>query len=410
MGKGEEFRIVFLFFLIAATSPDVLESKLQTPSGLIERFKSSDDESRFSVKLTSSDEKKPDEKKVEWLETPPTQNQSLRIPGKIIREVSGRGEMVIFQRSDGSKAELGFSARQFDLFNCSAHSRVQFPTPLDNYSEFDLANMKCDEADQNQKTPITEFQSIKVVGEKDQSWVKCHSFNEKCEWDSIYDSEPQASIQTSTTTFLWKANQMLSDFKLNAFLPDVLTKAQAWTSDRSMYDANLKTLYFGMGKFPDGRDGFVVIHEWTHSLIDTMNPKIWGYQGGVMHEAVADFVASNYFGEPCFAPYDAQEVPNRKCLRDLQTLKIYPQDMHWDDKHYDSIVLSGALWEARSKLDKIAVEVVLETLIRLPKNPTLTQFWTKLMKVYSRILAERSDLKDYQSDVREIGKKHGLVE
>jgi len=168
-------------------------------------------------------------------------------------------------------------------------------------------------------------------------------------------------------------------------LPTLRVNPWASQTNNSQYDAQTKTIYLGLGSIPDSHDGFIIVHEWAHFLMDEINPGLWGYDAEVFHEAIADFLATDLWNSSCFAPYDAQEVEERQCLRNVKNTLKYPDDMIWSDVHSDSRVFSGALWEGvRGFSKEVRWGVLLETLISLPKNFEAQEFWDMFLSALAR--------------------------
>ncbi|MDB5038199.1 MAG: hypothetical protein JWQ35_1727 [Bacteriovoracaceae bacterium] len=385
---------MLLFFLIAAADMR-LESQLKTPSGLIERSSSKKDEREFSVKLTREDGS------IEWLELPAEKNFST--DERVLRNSFAGSNESVMTESFGRKNLIGIAPRIFesegsaDEDSCEAIARINFPTPLSSFADLLISNLKC-----ANKIPQTETATLNVLGKENKSWTICDANQASCLWNSEFLKQPEATVQASVLGFLWTAQKELALLHLNPEMKSLTAKSWAAYSDKSTYDATKRTLFYGAGNFLDGRDGFVVVHEWAHALIDDLNPGLWGAEALVIHEAVADFMAAETFDSPCFAPYDAREVPNRKCVRNLVNNKKYPEDLH-GEPHEDSLFLSGALWEARNILPPgTTVEPILETIIRLPKNPSLQMFWKKFTEVYTRLKTERPNLGEHLTELSEI--------
>jgi hypothetical protein len=397
MGIGISF---ILGFLVQLQSHE-LETKLQTRSGLFERIVYDQDERQFDIKLT-----KPNGEVV-WLERHLNQK---KYSGKVSRQsidlFSNAGfEAVILTTEKGTQL-LGLSPQRFEK-DCSATARVQLPTPFFHPDFYSLSGLSCDD----KQEPTSEFSWLKVLGRDAHSWLQCEMKNNLCEWNSRYPESSEAAAEAAALTFLWRAQGELNVNGFNAFMPKLLANAWSGPANESSYEREKKTLYYGTGKFPDALDGFIVVHEWAHSLIDQINSGFYGYQGRVLHEALADFYATHLFDSACFAPFDAQEVDGRKCVRDLENEIHFPKDLKWNDPHEDSVALSGALWESRKILPKsILLELVLESVFRLPKNPSLPEFWDKMEAAYARLIKDRSLLEDQSAALHQIRQRWGFVQ
>ncbi|MBN8554548.1 MAG: hypothetical protein J0L93_03810 [Deltaproteobacteria bacterium] len=390
---------IVLGLVISAPTSEFVESKLQTPSGLLERIVYEEDERDFAVRLTK------DDGDILWLE----ERSKQKFLGKIVREkislFSDVGFESVILKTEKAQHLLGLAPKEYHS-HCSATANVFIPTPLSEKSAFDLENLECNRANE----PAPSFEWLKVLGRDNRSWLQCEIRADRCEWNSNYPEQIEAAAEISSLVFLTQAQQKLNENKLNAFLPKLTVKSLFGFGNQSTYNPESQTLFYGSGKFPDALDGFVVVHEWAHALINQLNPSLYGYQASVLHEALADFYAAQLFDSACFAPFDAQEDSNLKCMRDLQTEIHFPNDFDWADSHKDSLAVSGALWEAKKYISsEILTEMILESLIRSPKRPDLADFWKKLEGVYARIVIERNITETKSEDLHQIGKRWGFV-
>lgn len=109
-------------------------------------------------------------------------------------------------------------------------------------------------------------------------------------------------------------------------------------------------LTFGHGM---GLDAFVVAHERTHALVNALGLRSGG--GGdarTLHEALADYLAAVYTGDPTFRGGAGGHLGRR-----IDEDRVYPQDYHGGEAHHDSLIFSGALWDARGAAGKDAALV-----------------------------------------------------
>jgi len=383
------------------------ESQLQTPTGTLERWTNPQDEREFGVRLTREDGT------WFWLENPVA--HAPRDLSKVIRRntqniwtgESSQLQEVILVRPDGTEKTLGYADRRFDK-ECSALTQVKTPTALESLAvPVLLRPVLCSE----KNLPIAATKNFSVVGKNLMNWVHCTSpaagiIPQFCIWNPDGD---EGRVQLAATYFL---NRIRSDLGFNRLHPlTAPLEVHSWASEsnRSVYDAETRILSLGQGKFLDGLDGFVVVHEWSHSLIDDLNKGFYGYEARFIHEAVADYVAAQLFKSPCFAPYDAQEVLARRCIRNLANDRKYPTDMTGENAHEDSQILSGALWDLQKKISRgVVLEGLFETLMRVPKEAKATAFWTKLEDVFERLQGAGRISEERVNWVREIGVKRGL--
>lgn len=117
-------------------------------------------------------------------------------------------------------------------------------------------------------------------------------------------------------------------------------------------------VFLGQGRRMDASyDLSVVAHELTHGAVSQLGGLASYHRDtegmhcspGAMEEGIADYVASAIVGEPNFAPYFFTEFPDLDISRSLDRERHCPEWLT-NEVHEDSMVFSGALWEARSGL------------------------------------------------------------
>ena len=298
------------------------------------------------------------------------------------------------------------SARQWDAtsYSCNASAVIPFPTAKSSKEYLFLDQLKCLEESFD---PISELSTIKIQNENRNTSLECSDVEGFCGWR--FDGGAELA-QASVTSYLWLALANLQFYGVAPGLKPMTAQTHAFNSNRSFYNAWDRTAFFGIGEYDDSLDGFIVVHEWTHSLIDDLNPGLIGFQSQVLHEGMSDFLASDLFGESCFAPWEALEEPDRECVRELTSKRRFPHEMSWGDAHFDSVVFSSAVWELKEKLDSgLILEVLMESLIRSSKTIELPKFWNKMTQVYGRIQKERR-LKDHKEFLLEVGRRRGFFQ
>lgn len=83
--------------------------------------------------------------------------------------------------------------------------------------------------------------------------------------------------------------------------------------------------------------------------------------------------------------------------------------MAGSDLHHSSLILSGALWKARQFIPPtILNEMILESVIRMPKIPDFLEYWALFEEIYERFIAERELLPDRRAEISELGAARGL--
>lgn len=331
-------------------------------SGIFERYVDSDDERYYKViRITESGR----EDVEDHLEKASPSSRTLRADAQSID--GPLTEEILVEENEGRFKLLGRAAKIFDKENVT----VRYPTALGPQRYFSVDTVD----------------GLSVIGGLD------------------------LKIDTAVYTFIWRAMKELGFRQIDPSLPGVTAYSFVPNRNRSFYDRSDRTLYYGGGKNPDGLDGFVVVHEWTHYLIDTLNPGWVGFDAGLLHEGLADFFAANLFNSSCFAPFDAQEQEGRNCLRQLENQNKIPDDLSGVDKHYSSLIISGALWEWKKVFPKALMnEVLLEAVIRSPKIPSVQDFWSLVGDIQKRLIAERPLISDTSATFSEIGVRRGLIE
>lgn len=112
------------------------------------------------------------------------------------------------------------------------------------------------------------------------------------------------------------------------------------------------------------READVVYHEYAHLVIaDRLlasipgqlalaSPSVENDQGVAMDEALADYFAATYTNDPDIG--QCGWFPGCTAVRRLTDRLIYPTNYRYD-AHRGSLILSGALWELRGRIEEDAV-------------------------------------------------------
>ncbi len=392
----------FLLSLVAVLNPPEgtrLESRVQTRSGLFERFVDLNDERYFLVQLTRDG----NTQVIKDFRKPASQDsETARV---FFGLTGGPIESQTVMVREGSKwSILGESPRVFHLAPCGALGVFDFPTPFSQKEIFTYSSLECSD-------PLTtKTTKLNVVGRQHKNWLNCpqSDLDQVCLWNPRFETESEAVVQLAAFGHLYRAQGELLLSGIDAFLPELKAESWAFDANYSSYDANEKLLLYGGGQYPDARDGFIVAHEWTHFLIDEINPGLIGYEAKALHEGLADFFAANLHNSPCIAPYDAQEE-SLECLRDLRRVLKYPEDMMGGAAHEISVIFSSALWRAREFIPpSLLNELIVETVIQLKKYATFQKTWQVLVENYARMIATRPLLKDNLNEITRIGQEQGL--
>ena len=125
-------------------------------------------------------------------------------------------------------------------------------------------------------------------------------------------------------------------------------KCNAW------YDPQRKTLNFLAESAPEDKDQCVnsghisdiVYHEWGHALDDALG----GIQDGAFSEGIGDITAVIMTGDPRLAP--GFEKGSEAPIRNLTIFRKYPDHQH-PDPHVESLIVSGAWYEALLAMQKV---------------------------------------------------------
>jgi MYXO-CTERM domain-containing protein len=119
-------------------------------------------------------------------------------------------------------------------------------------------------------------------------------------------------------------------------------------------------LWFGQGPVTDyAYDGDVVVHELTHAVLAAWQPLVnsqhadeQGLIGSpsAINEALADYFAAAFAEDPEIGEYAAPNLaPGLEAYRNVANSARCPEDLS-GEAHFDSALLSGALWSTRASL------------------------------------------------------------
>jgi hypothetical protein len=364
--------------LMAQSQSFVLESKVKTATGTYERFVDSSNERRFKVRWTRTNGSS------EWIVDARNKTPEVVIRRPILGLMAAGYEDVIERNlRTGSERWLGRAKRIFKLSDgCSAVIFLGTPTVASPSWFQNMKNLNCDSTGHPQISNL----SVAINTQDHPLTVECNlPFPGFCLWVSDSKTSEVNKGQLLSLTTLQRLEEFMRGARIKTALPTLNVEPWAMNTNNSQYDALTRTIYLGLGEYPDSHDGFVVAHEWAHFLIDELNPGLWGYDAEVFHEAIADFLSTDLWNNPCFAPYDAREQEGRDCLRRLNQQLKYPDDMVWSNPHLDSRVFSSALWEGlRGFSREVRWGILLETIISLPKNFEVDEFWSAVFSSLSR--------------------------
>jgi len=124
-------------------------------------------------------------------------------------------------------------------------------------------------------------------------------------------------------------------------------------------------------------DGAVIYHETTHHI--SYNTARFDYEHGgepkAISEAISDYFSSSWTNDPVQGEW-VYPAPIRNLDNDLH----YPEDWHPTDMHYNSQILSGALWDIRGLLPVgVTDDLTYSALTQCTPEESFTQFWEKMV-------------------------------
>jgi len=118
-------------------------------------------------------------------------------------------------------------------------------------------------------------------------------------------------------------------------------------------------IMFGQGtKYDFAYDGDVIVHEFTHAVIDTLGKlQVGGFEDeqgiqgdqGAMNEGLADYFSGALGKDAALGEYTGRNIPNggaEGAIRDLRNTKQCALD-RWGEVHQDSEAFSSSVWGGR---------------------------------------------------------------
>ncbi len=163
--------------------------------------------------------------------------------------------------------------------------------------------------------------------------------------------------------------------------------------DNAYYDPATNGLYFGdgggRGRLNDlAKEAAVIYHEYTHAVLDYINPDLKGEEADALHEGYADYFACSLTDDGQIGEWVVAER-GEPHLRDLTGKKRYPRDLK-GDAHADSEIWSGTCWELRSLLGKRKSDcLVYECMHFLPEFASFLDAATGLVQADENVFSGR---------------------
>lgn len=162
-----------------------------------------------------------------------------------------------------------------------------------------------------------------------------------------------------------------------------------------IYDSKDKLIFF-QGILDYAYDPSIMIHEFNHALMQSLNPYQFSYgydamgahaEPGALGEGLADYLAASFLENPKIGSYTASEYdPQLKFHRDLSFPHSCPND-YIGQVHKDGEIVGHALWKIRTQLLSTSAidtanqfdSVVLQALQITPPFATFTNFSQALL-------------------------------
>ena len=141
--------------------------------------------------------------------------------------------------------------------------------------------------------------------------------------------------------------------------------------DNAYYSPLKKSLFFGHGeKLNDlAKEEAVIYHEYTHSVIDAIQPVMNTAEASALHEGYADYFGCSLTEDPEIGEYVAKKL-GKDHLRDLRASKTYA-NLTQSDVHSDGEIWGATCWKIREMLGRqVADLLIYESLWYLPTNAT----------------------------------------
>ena len=162
-------------------------------------------------------------------------------------------------------------------------------------------------------------------------------------------------------------------------------------NDQSFYIPSTKELNFGEGGVDDGEDADVIIHEWTHAMVDAAaSPGNRSIERSTLEEALADYFAYSY--TKALVPNQTDRIFNWDGHnffwpgRDARSLKDYTQIQFNQSIYQHTDLMVSCLAEIESNLGpQVADELVLESLFGLKGNTSFADFAYEMLAADSAL-------------------------
>lgn len=148
------------------------------------------------------------------------------------------------------------------------------------------------------------------------------------------------------------------------------------------------------------QDPSIVIHEVGHVVVDTIARLSTQGEAGSLNEAFADFFSASYLNSPKMGSFSFLKGPYKRNLEDLILRSEKTGGLY-----HDSQIVSGTLWELRTRLGKPKAEALaMKSLARLGGAGTLDDFLIAIEDASRELLDPKETIQ-----LREVLKKRQWV-
>jgi thermolysin len=141
--------------------------------------------------------------------------------------------------------------------------------------------------------------------------------------------------------------------------------------DNAYYDPRKNAMFFGHGEvFHDlAWEAAVIYHEYTHAVVEAVQPLMVTHEASALHEGYADYFACSITNDPQIGEYVVGQS-GRPNLRNLRHEKTY-EEFTGFDVHSDGEIWGIACWKIREALgSRVADLLIYESLGFLAPQPT----------------------------------------
>jgi Zn-dependent metalloprotease len=314
------------------------------------------------------------------------------------------------------KADDGTIVKKLNIIkDLNGRGRVFDPNPV-----VKLNNLNLDD-----DSPIPEQAYDEVVlkdldgsGNLDGPYVSTRTTNNRIHSTNnqfLFNRQDRAFKETMVYYHIDRFQRYIQELGLNNVLNHPINvNIDGRTDDNSHYSPLDKDLTFGIGGIDDAEDADIILHEYGHAIQDDIIPG-WGEhkEGRSMGEAFGDYCAASFFADeksdilkPTVGNWDAifYDVRIPRCLRRLDSNKLYPKDMTGEE-HNDGEIWSACLWEMHALLgSKIADKLIIA-------HHFLLNRFAKFEDAANAILVANEQLNEGRNKeaIRSIFEKRGIL-